>query len=339
MILTGFIALLYAMCHIMFVRAVGQGQLCFIPTHTDRQHNPMQYALAYALCVCIISAMLLQLISSCMNLVLLPHHFKNNLNVASTLQLTPLHSERPMITAHRGLAWQYPENTLISFKAAIQHQPDYVELDFRTTSDGHLVCIHDATLKRYLNGSHPELADKPIETLTLAQIQDIDFGAWKSKTFTNTPVATLKEVIALFNTLDSSTKRPILMLEHKSGMVGQLLDKLSAFTDPSQYVIQSFDWMFLHQLHMKNPDIRLAAIGENVMQPDIVDKVKSIGCFAVHWNDQITAENVKLLHDNGIEAWCYTFNHPRQWDYAKRLGLDAITTDRCDELTAFLRGQ
>ena len=327
-----FFTLLYAVFHIHFARSVRLGKLGFKNCNLRIKQNPIQYLLAYFISVAALGFLLITLIELSLNMAMLPTHYSDNLDKASALQLKQLNGDRPKITAHRGLAWQYPENTIISFKAAIKHQPDYVELDFRTTADGHLVCIHDQNLNRYLDGKHPDLHDKPIETLTLEQLQAVDFGSWKSKQFTGTPLATLSQVINLFNDLDQTTNRPILMLEHKTGTVDQLLNELSAFTDPSQYIVQSFDWIFLHQLHNKNPDIQLAAIGSGKMNPNIISKVKKFGCFAVHWNDEITAENIQLLHEHGLEAWCYTFNYPRQWRYAKQIGLDAITTDRCDEL-------
>ena len=294
--------LLYAVFYIHFVRNINRGRLGFQKRPISLKRKPIQFLLVYFISIAILVFLLITLIDTSLNMAMLPTHYRQSLSSASALQLKQLNGNRPKITAHRGLAWQYPENTIISFKAAIKHQPDYVELDFRTTADGHLVCIHDETLNRYLNGKHPDLRDKPIETLTLAQLQSVDFGSWKSRQLANTPMATLKEVINLFNTLDQTPNRPILMLEHKTGTVDQLLDAMSLFTESSQYVVQSFDWIFLHQLHIKNPDVKLAAIGGGKMNPNIIPKVKNMGCFAVHWNDEITAENIQLLHKNNLEA-------------------------------------
>ena len=54
--------------------------------------------------------------------------------------------------AHRGASAQYPENTLLAFRRAIEQGVDALELDIHRTADGELVVIHDSTLERTTNG-------------------------------------------------------------------------------------------------------------------------------------------------------------------------------------------
>lgn len=331
MILPVGLTLLYLLLLWLLVHAIRKNLLGFAdPKVTFKQH-PLKYLLAYAIALLLIALFCGHACRSWIEYVTVAR-----INAAweehGNQPMKPLHADLPKVTAHRGLAWQYPENTRISFAAAIEHKPDYVELDFRTTADGHLVCMHDGQLDRYLKDQKQHLKGKPIESMTLKVLENIDMGSWKSSRFAKTPIATLKQVIALFN----QPGMPILMLEHKSGSVDQLLTELAAFRDSSQYVIQSFDWDFLKRLHRQNLSIRMAAISGGQMNDTIIPQVKAIGCYAVHWNGQITRKNVFALHHVGLEAWCYTFNHPRQWDHAMELGLDAITTDRCDVLRDYV---
>ena len=66
---------------------------------------------------------------------------------------------------HRGARAYAPENTLTSFKKAIEIGVDAVELDVRRTKDNQLVVIHDADIKRTTNG------EGLVSELTLAQIK------------------------------------------------------------------------------------------------------------------------------------------------------------------------
>ena len=52
------------------------------------------------------------------------------------------------IFGHRGAKGTYPENTLLSFKKAIEIGVDGLELDVHVTKDGEVVVIHDETLDR-----------------------------------------------------------------------------------------------------------------------------------------------------------------------------------------------
>ena len=71
-------------------------------------------------------------------------------------------SDRPSIVAHRGLLRHAPENTLANFAACLKLHLGF-ELDVRRSKDGHLVCVHDATVDRTTDGQGE------VEEKTLAQ--------------------------------------------------------------------------------------------------------------------------------------------------------------------------
>ena len=97
----------------------------------------------------------------------------------------------PLIVAHRGASYDAPENTLAAFRLGFQQGADAIEGDFRLTKDGHVVCAHDARTKRVGD------RDLEVEKSTLAQLQKIDIGTWKSPTFAKERVATLADVLAV----------------------------------------------------------------------------------------------------------------------------------------------
>lgn len=55
---------------------------------------------------------------------------------------------RTLFLSHRGESDDAPENTLEAFKLAMERDSDGIELDIRMTSDGKIVCVHDASLLR-----------------------------------------------------------------------------------------------------------------------------------------------------------------------------------------------
>lgn len=99
-------------------------------------------------------------------------------------------SERYIYVAgHRGFPSKYPENTLLSFQAAIDSGVDMVELDIRMTSDKELVVIHDATVDRTCDGSGL-VAEK-----TLKEMQSLDAGLYKGEAFRGTRIPTFEETL------------------------------------------------------------------------------------------------------------------------------------------------
>ena len=78
----------------------------------------------------------------------------------------------PLLVGHRGAAGLAPENTMASFREAVQRWAvDMIELDVRASADGHCMVIHDETVDRTTDGTGP-VAGK-----TLAELRELDAGA------------------------------------------------------------------------------------------------------------------------------------------------------------------
>ena len=98
---------------------------------------------------------------------------------------------KPMIIGHRGVAGHYPENTQVSVQAAIDLGLKWVEVDVQPTQDHILVVCHDHTIDRCSNGKGR------IDSYTLEQLQQFDFGAWFDPQFAGEPIMTLETLLTL----------------------------------------------------------------------------------------------------------------------------------------------
>ncbi len=94
------------------------------------------------------------------------------------------------VTAHRAGAIHAPENTLAALRRAIADGADYAEIDVQTTSDGVVVVIHDADLKRVANDA------RTVEALSIDELQELDVGSWHDPKFSDERVPLLTEMIA-----------------------------------------------------------------------------------------------------------------------------------------------
>lgn len=94
---------------------------------------------------------------------------------------------------HRGYRAKYPENTLCSYKAAMDLGVDAIEFDVWLTKDGVPVISHDGNLLR-LSGVNAVINDT-----TLDEIKKIDVGSYMGEQFRGTQVPTLREALELMH--------------------------------------------------------------------------------------------------------------------------------------------
>lgn len=121
--------------------------------------------------------------------------------VSGTTTAAPTHPVA--IVAHRGLADGMPENTLAAFRHAFERGTSIIELDVRTTRDGHLVILHDQTLDRTTD------CTGLLSDLSLARTKSCDAG-WPSHPGERIP--TLEDALAF------TRDRPVrLLLDIKPG--------------------------------------------------------------------------------------------------------------------------
>jgi len=110
--------------------------------------------------------------------------------------------------AHRGASSYAPEHTAAAYRLAIAQGADYVEQDLQVTRDGQLVCLHDLTLDRTTNVKDVfpgrsraltregrEITGWHVSDFTLAEIKQLDSGAWFDPKFAGEKVLTFQEAI------------------------------------------------------------------------------------------------------------------------------------------------
>jgi glycerophosphoryl diester phosphodiesterase len=123
------------------------------------------------------------------------------------------------VVAHRGVHDSIPENTLAAYERAIDLGCDFVEIDVRTTKDGHLVSIHDSTIDRY--SSRRETGK--VAEMTLEELRGIDIGSRVDPKWSQERVPTVNEVLHLCR------GRIGIYLDVKSASIEQLLGLVREF--------------------------------------------------------------------------------------------------------------
>lgn len=241
-----------------------------------------------------------------------------------------------LLTAHRGASYDAPENTLAAFNLAWEQGADGIEGDFYLTSDGHVVCLHDATTKR--------TGDKDLTaaTSTLAELKAVDVGSFKGPQWAGEKIPTLAEVIA---TIPAGK---YIQVEVKVGLeivepVAQILEA-SALTD-NQILIICFNKEVVAAFKKRLPGCRalwLVSIKDTGPTADeVLQVLKATGADGVGTsaNAKVIVEDyVKRVQADGkYEFNVWTVNSGSLASQFAATGMQAITTDRPAFLRPFLR--
>ena len=103
----------------------------------------------------------------------------------------PVPEHAVSVTAHRGDSSRAPENTLAAFRAAMEAQATYAELDVQRSRDGQVVVLHDRDLMRMAGDA------RRITELTAADLSAIDIGSRYGPAYSGERVPSLESVIDL----------------------------------------------------------------------------------------------------------------------------------------------
>lgn len=138
-----------------------------------------------------------------------------------------------LIVGHRGIKKFYPENTLVSFKKAIEIGIDGIEMDINITKDGHLVVIHDNTVDRTTNGSGY------VKNMMLEEIKKLDAGSFFSDEFSNERIPTFEEFLDLVK--DRNLLLNVEIKDYRECVVDKTIKMLEDYKLTNKFVITCFN--------------------------------------------------------------------------------------------------
>ncbi len=214
---------------------------------------------------------------------------------------------------HRGARAHAPENTLSSFKKALEIGVDAVELEVRKTKDNHLVVIHDADVKRTTN------CEGLVSAFTLEEIKGFDAGSGEK-------IPTLEEV------LDFLDKKVKVFVELKeTGFEDQVLSIVKEKGLEKNVVITSFLEEALKKIRELNANVETGLIYATHKNP-VRAALELKANYLLPLYRFTHTGNVEKAHENGLKVVVWTINKPEGVkEYAKK-GVDGIASDKPDIL-------
>ena len=259
---------------------------------------------------------------------------------------------RPLVMAHRGGKGLWPENTLYAFEQAEALGVDVLEMDLRSTADGVLVLMHDATVDRTTNGSGD------VTDLSLSELSVLDAGYnWSagdaggsqgdSQAFPyrgkGIGVPTLEQVFTAFPEMPFN----IEIKQAEPSISGPLCRLIRDHGLADQVLVASFDQGVIDKFRRECPEVASTAGEDEVTVLFVLSKVGLARLYgmavqAVQVPEHRSGHHVLVpsfvdaAHRRNLEVHAWTINEVEDMRRLSALGVDGIITDYPDRLMELL---
>ncbi len=248
--------------------------------------------------------------------------------------------------AHRGAGGEFPENTLISFRAAADAGARYFELDVHMTRDGEIVVCHDENLLRTCG------RDVAICGTAWKEIASADAGSTFTADGANFPfrgrgagIPRLADVLAAF----PGIRIVIEIKQVAPSLVRRLLEVIDRGGARRLVLIASEHQAPIDEVRALAPDLPT-----NLPRGEIEEFLMAMAARKADYRPRgaalqippeyegwrlATPEVVEFAHRAGLEVHVWTVNEEAEMRGLLDIGVDGILSDYPARLLAVLRSR
>lgn len=237
----------------------------------------------------------------------------------------------PRVFAHRGLAAATdasagaPENTLLSFAAALGVGVSYVETDVHASRDGVSVVSHDPDLTR-LAGIQSAVSD-----YTMTELRAIDLGFDQGFCSLAEALDVFPETRFNIDIKSADAVQPTVDTIRAANAVGRVL--VTSFSERRRLAAVRQ----LPGVATSSGALRFAAAlgaGKLALGPALRRTLRAVDCVQVPMKygplSITTPLMIRRLHRAGVEIHVWTINDKPTMHALLDLGVDGLVTDRAD---------
>jgi glycerophosphoryl diester phosphodiesterase len=210
---------------------------------------------------------------------------------------------------HRGARAYEIENTLESFRKAIELGANAVELDVRTSNDAHLIIIHDDNLKRVF------AKDVRVNEATLEELKEL----------TGNRIATLEEALRF---IDRKVEKILVELK-EVGYERKVLDVIRKEKLEDRVIIVSFHEEALAHVRNLDKKIETGLIYSKFKKP-IDAALKLNAQYLVPLYRFVHRRNVAKAHKKNLKVIVWTINTTMEAQNYIAKDVDGIASDKPD---------
>jgi glycerophosphoryl diester phosphodiesterase len=258
---------------------------------------------------------------------------------------------RPQVVAHRGASDENAEHTLVAYTKALDVGAEALECDVRLTADGHLVCVHDRSLRR------TAATRGVVSTMNLAELDELDFASWKNpwadlddEAPETDPelgrVLTLRKLLETVADYDRhveiaiETKHPTRYGGLVERRVVELLADFGWDRAGSPARVMSFSYTALQRVQRLAPELDVVMLVEKAHHWPMLRRVVGpdwiIGPGIIELREHPGLGRHLRKAEREIHVW--TVNTQAELDVCLELGVTAVITDKPAHVLSLLGG-
>jgi glycerophosphoryl diester phosphodiesterase len=253
-----------------------------------------------------------------------------------------------MVIAHRGGRSLGPENTLYTYRRAVDLGVDVLEIDVHLTQDNHLAVIHDQTVDRTTNGSGT------VDSYKLADLQKLDAAyRWSAEggnpfslRDTGIKIPSLAEVFKTFPQMRIN----IEIKDPKPAAINSLCRTITDHNMSQKVMIASFSAAALKKFRAICPTVATSAGTSEAIWFYALQKVHMESAYTPsaqtlqvpekYGDQQIVNERfIAAAHARNMRVQVWTVNDISSMKRLLKHGVDGIMTDYPQRLLELLNRQ
>ena len=231
----------------------------------------------------------------------------------------------PRVLAHRGLALEAPENTLLAFLHAVNAGATHVETDVHGSADGIAMVSHDPDLARVAG------REVAVRQLTAAELRRVSLGAGQG-------YCSLAEALDAFP--ETRFNIDVKSADAIEGTIKAVRDArasarvlIGSFSDARRRrTIRELPGVATSvSARGALPAVHAARAGATSALSRILSGVDAVQLPAkVAGANVVTARAIRSFHAVGVEVHIWTINDPAEMERLLDAGVDGLVTDRAD---------
>lgn len=231
-----------------------------------------------------------------------------------------------IVYGHRGARGEAPENTIAGARHAVARGVRHLEIDLHLSSDGQLVVVHDAGLKR-TTGLRARVSSRSAAELAKMDAR-ADGVPWPNKRQTGIPtlsalVKAVPEVRHWQLELKGGSKR------FNAALVDALVQWLDTNTPrrgSSPYLVTSLTPELLTAVKGQRPGQQTGYVSQQA-DPSAVLTACDCDYLIARWTTLNDAAQVRRLQKTGVHISAWTVNDASEIERLYRLGIDSVISD------------